>query len=191
MNNAFKYEVETPRLEPAVTLATVKTWLKVTTTSEDAIINTLIDAATTEFERYTNLILVTTEFKTYRNSSFCFELRRGNFQSLTTVKYLLDSVWTTFDFAANLVQTQQQPYALYVSKENSSDPIPDNQPANVEIVFKAGYGDSESDVPGSIQLLLMQMIAFFYENRGDCSAEALPEMIKNSLNNYKLRSIGG
>lgn len=200
---AYEYIVTTPRLAPALDIDEAKVYLKVTNTVEDTLIAMLIEAVADLFEDCTNLILVTTAFQTFRDAGsdlglnygrttggFNFELRRGNFQSLTAVNFLLDGTFTAYDFAANLTQTRRQPYACFVPKVNVATPLPDANPANVRIDFLAGFGDSDSDIPAGIQMLLQQMLMFFYQNRGDCSKEALPEMIVSQLDKYRLRSIG-
>lgn len=47
------------------------------------------------------------------------------------------------------------------------------QTANGYIVeYIAGYGDNPSDVPESLRLGLMSLVAYMYSNRGDCSGAA-------------------
>jgi uncharacterized phiE125 gp8 family phage protein len=188
---AKEYQISTPRAELPVSLATAKSFMKVSSNSEDTLITMLIGAATNMFERFTNRVVITTSFTTYRTDDFCFELRRGDFQSLTSVEYLVEGTLTAYDFAAKLVQTQRQPYALFVPKNSGTDPIPDDHEANIKIVFVAGMADDEDGTPADVKLIILQLVAFLYENRADCSEEKIPDMLKEQMEIFKLRSLGG
>lgn len=50
------------------------------------------------------------------------------------------------------------------------------QPATIEIVFTAGYGDSLDDVPAPILQAIRELVAHFYENRAAVERTAFAEV---------------
>jgi len=184
---AWEYEKLTDNsAELPVDLDEVKTYMRVTGTAEDALITDLIKEAEDWFERYTNVTLLTTQFKTFRDSFDNFlELRRSPFASLDTVKFLKDGTLTAFDLT-KIITTRQQPYRVIALKENQVFPLDeDNQPSAVEIEFTVGFGDTEADIPIGIKSILKRLTLFYFENRGDCDDGDIPQQIITRANQYK------
>lgn len=169
-----------------VDLAETKLFMKVTGSSEDALITSLLKDAEDWFERFTNVTLLTTQFKTFRDDFSNFlELRRNPFVSLDSVKFLKDGVLTTFDLA-NIVTTRTQPYRVIALKENKVFPqSEDLQPSAVEIEFTAGFGATEAAIPIGIKAILKRLTLFYFENRGDCGDDDIPKQIISRAAQFK------
>lgn len=175
------YQVVTPPPTGvyAVPLPLVKEYLKIdaTNTADDLFLTLAIEVATKIFEEYTNYILINTVFRTFADFFYPqYVLRRIPFvptginQGLTAFEYLVNSVWTAVA-NTNFYTTQEQYYSLVVF--NSYEDIPrdkDDRRQSIRIDFTAGYGVDDSFVPADIKLGLLQLIAYFNENRGDCDA---------------------
>ena len=59
--------------------------------------------------------------------------------------------------------------------------------AAVEIIYKAGYGDTGSNVPQPIKTAILIHVASMYEQRGQCDdAMDLPPGAKQLLNQYRI-----
>ena len=193
MLGAFEYELTQDRQALPISLADAKSFLKITSTAEDAIITTMIGAAADFFEDFTNKILITKQFRTYRDYYHCdgIELRRGNFQSIEDVSLLNNGTWSAYDFAANLTERQRQPYGWFILKNGAASLSTNASAAGIRIDFKAGWGDASSDLPADVILLLLQLTAFMYENRGDCAAETLPGMVLTGLKKHRIYDLNG
>lgn len=185
----YVYDIIEAPVNLALDLAEVKLFLKIDDTSEDSLLTMLIKAASNEFENFTNRILITTKFRTYRDNFCQFELRKGNFQELTLMEYFSNDAWNTYDYVNNLAEIQRAPYAQFKEKDDVAANIVLDEPSQVKIEFTAGYGDDSTDIPAEIQLILMELVLFLYANRGDCADEDYPNFLKSKMDRYKLRSI--
>ena len=114
------YQLITPAAELAVSLTNVKAWLKIPSTlsADDTLLTYLIKAATGYFEKITGRDLITKTYKTYLDSFPIINglsyysgvssllpqyrdngiiLRRTPLGAITSIKYYLDGVLTTWD----------------------------------------------------------------------------------------------
>ena len=98
-------------------------------------------------------------------------LPKPRLQSVVHVKTFDDSdVATVFAASNYFVDTASEPGRLVLRKSVSAPTI--TRTANgLEIQFKAGYGDNPGDVEQGIRDGILQLVAFMYENRGDCPPE--------------------
>lgn len=190
------YIVVTPPAELAVSLALAKEYLKldVTDTSQDTYLTILIRAVTNTIENYIGRTLINTEFKTYRE---CFAnpflIKRSKLQSVTFIKYYTDSVLTTVG-SDIYYMTDETEFASIILAEDQSWPSDvDNRTQPIVIQFVAGYGTTQASIPSDLQIALLSAIAYFYENRGDCTdgcalidAAFLPKGIQQALHFFKI-----
>jgi uncharacterized phiE125 gp8 family phage protein len=155
-------------------LATLKSYLKIDTNDDDAILTFLIRAATEFIESYTKRVLITTEFLTYRDCFYAdgccgILLKRSPFDTLTLFTYLntnnvetvvpIDTYFTTDDIDySKILELPDKTFPTDVLKRVQV----------IRIQFTAGYGVDESYVPVDLQVAMMQIIADLYSNRGDC-----------------------
>jgi uncharacterized phiE125 gp8 family phage protein len=167
-----------PAAEP-VTLAEAKAHLKVDTTDDDALIGTLISAARSKAEWNTGRALITQGWTLAADgwpSDGVFEIPFPPLQSVVSVTaYALDDAAAILDPATYQVDTVSSPARLAL-KANASSPVNLRAQNAVEIVFTAGYGDGESDVPALIREAILEIVADLYVNRGDTDEIPLAAM---------------
>ena len=150
-----------------VSLAVMKSYLKITTTSDDALIQSMIDASTEQGEKYTGRDfrpitwdLLLDEF-TNR-----IALMRDPVATITTVERLVSDVFvavaSTVFYLKKLVQSSE----ILLNEDQEWPDDADNREQVVKIRFVTeGYRCQESIIE-AIQI----MVAFWYRNRGDCSS---------------------
>ena len=172
---AYTYNVSTPPAERPLTLTQVKNHLKISLldTSQDDYLYLLIDSAALYFEKYTNRILINTGFTTFRDDfHHCFlELRRSKVQTVDSIEYLKDSVFTLIDPSVYYF-TDVNDYSEIFLNENECWPTDiDCVKQAVRIIFVAGFGPDETFIPADIKVGLLNHIANTYSNRGDCGCD--------------------
>ena len=163
-------QLTTPPATEPVTLDEAKAHLKVDTTDDDTLIGTLISAARSKAEWNTGRAFITQGW-TFAADGWpadnVFELPFPPMQSVTSVTaYALDDTATVLDPSAYQVDMVSAPARLTL-KAAASPPVNLRGLNAVEIVFTAGYGDSESDVPALIREAILEIVADMYVNRGD------------------------
>jgi uncharacterized phiE125 gp8 family phage protein len=140
----MKATIVTPPTGYPVTLAEMKTHLRVDTTSEDGFINSLVMQATNQVENILNRKLVTQTWKYFLDAwpdGNSFELPFGKLQSVTSVKYK-DSAATEYTMASGdyIVDTDSDPGRV-VLDYGVSWPSETLLPSNpIYIQFVCGYG---------------------------------------------------
>ena len=169
---AWPYIVTVEPSTTPLTLAETKSYLKDPPDADDILVTCLIETVTEYAELYMKRDLITRTYKTFRDDfSDCLELRRSPSQSVTSVKYFLDSVLTTVSTDIYFL-TQETAFSKLALKLNQVWPTDeDNIEQAVEIIFKSGFGDTETTIPEDIRTALLQHVAALYENRGDCSCD--------------------
>ena len=202
----YGYNVETAPVKLPLTLAETRLHLRLPVGSEEDYLTLLVDSARDFFERHTNRILINTSLKAFldqfpatpyffNGNCVCEEngllIKRATVSSITTIKYYIDDVlttWTNTNYSLQNVQT----FPLVLLTEDSSYPTTDSKNQAVEIIFVAGYGANETDIPSDIRLALLNHVAFLYENRGDCGDDGgnLPCIVKKTYEKYRIRSLG-
>lgn len=177
-----------PTAEP-VTLAEVKARLRLTDTTDDALITTQITAAREYAEKMTRRSL---NYKTY--SAFfdgfpdCGKPIRVPVPpliALTAVKYLDSTLtWQTWDPSEYYVAALQVP-ALIVPTPANIYPCPADVPGSVEVDFTAGYGYPGQTTPTVIppgptcpehlKEGIRQLAVYIYEHPSVITSEGLKE----------------
>jgi len=196
---ADSYIVVTPPVELAISLALVKEHLKLDPddTSQDTYLTLLIRAVTNTIEKYTGRTLINTEFKTYRECfTDSFLIKRSKLQSITFIKYYTDSVLTTVDSDIYYISDETDFASIFLVDGEAWPSDVDTRVQPIVIQFIAGYGTVQADIPYDLQIVLLDAIAYFYENRGDCSdgcslvdAAFLPKGIQQALHFFKIMQI--
>jgi hypothetical protein len=191
---AWSYLLETGPATLAVPLAEVKTWLKVSGSTLDDEITALIESATLTGERITKRDFINKTYKTFRDNFSDYpsaygnysalipatqrpstlgeiELKRSKLQSVTSVKYLKSDVLTTVATSVYYA-TEEIDFSSLALVDGQAWPTDvDNRKQAVEIIFVAGYGDADTDVPSDIRLAIKKHVASAFVNRGDCDDE--------------------
>lgn len=172
MAKAFPYIVTVePSVDP-LTLTEAKTYLRVSGTVDDALITMLIKAATAYAERHMKRDLITRTYKTLRDSfSDCLTLRRSPAQSIVSIKHTVGGVQETVSSSVYFLTIDNAFPSVELQDGQAFPTTTDNVPQSVEIIFKAGFGDAETDVPDDIRTALLQHVAALYSNRGDCTVD--------------------
>jgi len=148
-----------------ISLADTKAYLRVTSTADDALITELIKAAITDAEKTMRRDILTTTYENFRDSFHQdLTLRRGKFQSLTSVEFLKDGTYTTLATTEYTVNTG----GIFGEICEIDVPDSDRDCNDVRITFKTGFGDAKESVPSDIKLALKLLVSFWYSNRGDC-----------------------
>ena len=183
-SKAFAYEVTVAPAEKALELTTVKEYLKIpaSVTNHDAILNLMIDIVTQIAEDFTKRDFINRTSTTYRDfflrrSNRGFLIRRSKLTTVNSIKYFIDDVLTTFDSNKFFI-TKANDYSTIMLKSGEDWPSDTDERADaIEIEFISGFGATASNIPEDLRGAMLQHIAAFFENRGDCSNGAC----KNAL----------
>lgn len=200
LSKTYTYDVVTPPTELPISLALVKQHLRLdpTDTSQDDYLTLLIKSSSGFFEKYTNRILINTQFETFFDYFVrSFELARSKLVSLDSFTYLVGGVQTAV-VPAIYYNTFERNYSRIIINEWSDFPTnKDDQFQSIQVQFTAGFGATSDDMPDDIQLALLNHVAAMYESRGDCdlcdcsNLQALPVATRNTYNQYQIATLYG
>lgn len=147
-----------PAVEP-VSLADVKTYLRIDHTDDDSFLNDLIEAARDAAETYLRRSLITqTWVLTYdENIPFHVDLPHGPVQSITSVVAEAEDTSTVSvnSAAYKLLANDVLRVEGYVSSHK------------IHVTYVAGYGDAASDVPAPIRQGIIHHVGMIVERRED------------------------
>jgi uncharacterized phiE125 gp8 family phage protein len=155
-----------------VTLAQAKADLREDRDIEDALIESLIMAATDFMEAPSGVIGKAFITQTWKLSVPCAD-RLGRIELPITPAQSIDSI-TYFDGAGN-EQTAtvsdfnfygEEDWAYLMPKTGKAWPALTDQIDAITITYKAGFGDSDSDIPMSINRAIRMLVVHWFENRG-------------------------
>jgi len=190
LNESSTYIQTAKSANAVVTLAEVKAYLKITTATQDALIQTFIDAAVSFAEKCMSRDILTTTYQNYRESFFSdLTLKRGAFQSLVSIEILIDSV---YEVLAATEYTVKIGGIFGVICEVTEPSNVDCDCNAIRITFKTGFGDDETSVPADIKIAIMQIVMFLDQNRGDCSCsdETIPPAARTIFEKYRIINTG-
>lgn len=191
-----EYIIITPPTEPALVLATLKSWLRMdpNDTTEDSILNLLISQAVGAFEAISHRTLMNTGFETFRSCWLqCYELRRSKLVSIDEVSYNDAEELPVIVDPSNYSICKDPAYSKLLFTSLFTFPEKSDLCDSIQIKFTAGLAATTGDVPADIQMALMQYIMFLYENRGDCACSdftAIPTSSKRVFKYYQIVEIG-
>ncbi len=190
------YALITDAIKKPITLEEVKRYSKIDDDDLDNDLCLFINTAITKAEQITGRDLLT---KTYKGYLECFpsdsqgiQIQRSKLQSIISIQYLVDNVFTTFD-SSNYYITDKQEFAeiwLFDDKTYPID-IDVNRRQAIEITFISGYGPNPCDVPLDLKNAMLAHVNLLNKNRGDCADEGsiskyitqlyLPYIISNKM----------
>jgi uncharacterized phiE125 gp8 family phage protein len=164
------YILITDAAEEPVTLAEVKTALRIDGTDYDAILTPLIKTARQIGEKITGRDFVNKTWKLYLDQFPCdqIEVKKSKLQSITSISYYISDVLTLLSSTV-YYKTEDSNYSSIYLVEGQSYPSTDSRKQAVEILFVSGYGPSAADVPQAIKTALISMITVLFESAGDCA----------------------
>lgn len=156
--------VNGPAIEP-VGLDAMKSYLRVTDDSEDALVAAMISAARATVEAITGLALISQQWRVSIDAWPLADLLRPLLRPLRQI----DSARLV---AADGTATELE--AADFRLEPGCDAIrplgarPEIAAGGwLEIVFTAGYGDASTDVPPPLRLAMQTLAASWFDRRGD------------------------
>jgi len=207
-----------PAVEP-VSLAEVKTSLRITDTADDAFISQLIEDARVWCENYTGRKFITQEITSYldgfrgsigsgwwsgvrtgaRATVYGEEwtyLEFGPAQSITSVATIgtdnQETAYSNTNYYLDNFDNDMRP--RMVLNVGSTITATDLRPSNsVKVVYVAGYGDAASNVPAALRRAIILMTSKLYETRGDCESDACAESCgaNKLIEQYRMIGIDG
>jgi len=186
-----------------VSLADMKTFLKLVSSSEDTLIQSLIDSATEFGEKYTGREfranqwkLLLDSFSDFRNSSQRFtlehhlitdsfeteriELRRDPVDVIDNITHLVDGAPVTVTNTDYYLKklTQSSEVLLFEDKDWPTDT--DNREQAIEVTFTTMAYRCLNEIINAIKLHVSNL----YTNRGDCSDSEDASMVSGSVSIY-------
>jgi len=181
MPEPLRLTLTAPPSVEAVTLAEAKAFLRVDISDDDALIAALVAAARGACERFTGRSLVTQTWTLFRDDwpGSVIEIPRPPLLSIVHVKTYDDTDTATVWPASNyLVDTASEPGRL-IARTGAALPEATRAAAGIEIRFVAGYAPDESvspsdlvgNIPGDLLEGIRRLVAYLYENRGECGAD--------------------
>lgn len=215
--------VTPPAVEP-VLLADAKQQARIDTTADDTLVTSLIIGARQWCEKYTARAFVTQTWQltldlwpgasekwwdgmrqgpvTGLDDVNYISLPRAPFQSVTSVQYFDNSDnATVWDSSNYFVDTIRDPGRIAL-RAGAVWPVPSRLTNGILITYVSGYGNDGTAVPEVIKTAIRQLVAHWYEHRGDAAAAAssrgsiiapavpVPLVIQALLDPYRIRYSG-
>lgn len=216
MARAYTYKVVTAPANLAVELATAKSHLKVSGSSEDALITLYLEAAIDYCEKITRRDLISRTYETFRDffpapvqnegyyqfgeipsigsglssagDNIGFEIRKSPLQSITSIEYYSGGVLATVDPAV-YYNTIEEDYSEILTLEGKDWPTDiDQRLQAVKITFIAGFGANESAIPQGYRTAILHHVAALYSNRGDCDNSSCAATVPSSAKSFYLQN---
>ena len=205
-----------PAAEP-VALSDVKLHARIDTSADDSLISNLITGARQWAENYTGRALINQTWQMAldlwpaASEEWWDGMREGPISALdrvnyiafphpplvsvTSVQYFDDSdTATTWPATNYFVDTVRQPGRLAL-RLGATWPIPTRSANGIVITYIAGYGSDGTNVPEPIKTAIRQLVAHWYEHRGEVEAITgqrnavnVPMVITALLDPYRLRN---
>ena len=220
MNSQPRYQslklVTAPAALP-VAVADVKTYLRINTSDDDAMLSGFIEAATDIVEKYTGRRLITQTWAQFmdafpQNSRIdalpdgvtegaiseyvygadSFELLLFPVQSITHLK-TYDPANTAYTMSSSdyFLDTASEPCRLALANDASWPTTLLRAIKGIEVQFVVGYGASGSAVPFGLKQAIMEIVGKFYSSRGCSDSEnAMPATALALLQSYRVMRIG-
>jgi len=178
------FEIVTNEGPYPLELSEVKNYLRVDNSVDDGLIQGMIDAAIDFGEKYCNREFSIKTFDGYFSDPYCVYLKKSPVQSVTSVQYSKDGVFTAF---TDFERVKRSSYD-YIRMKSIPD-IDIDVTYGFKVQFVAGYPETP---PAGLKNAILAHIGFMYENRGDVIAEggiSLPPEVKQMYHRY--RNIAG
>jgi uncharacterized phiE125 gp8 family phage protein len=152
--------------EQVVTLAEAKLHLRVSSTDDDALIDSYIDAATSWAQKYQGRKYLTATCVDYLDKwPAVIRPRWCPLIAVTSIQYVDESgVTQTWSDAEYDVDTDTQPGRI-VPAYDESYPSIRGDINGIVVTYTAGYGSDEDDVPQEIRTAILMIVAQWYSHR--------------------------
>ena len=180
------YTTTTAPADEPLTVAEVKTYLKVDSSAEDTLLAVLIQAARESVEKYCRIAVIEQEITEYYPRFLFYGLRLSvsPLVSVDEVTYI-DAGGTeqTLLPAVYGVYPEIKPPMVFLTY-GQTFPTTRSQPNAVKVVYTAGYEDADA-VPAAIRQAMYLMIADWYDNRSD-NVRTMTTASQILLNQYRV-----
>ncbi|PHR59345.1 MAG: hypothetical protein COA43_09425 [Robiginitomaculum sp.] len=179
-------ELAPPNIEP-IDLAYAKQFLRVDGDDENTLITSFITLARSQVENIIGRTLITRAYKYSGDlpNSTCLHLPRPPLLAVTSI--------TLFDAAEQSAVIAPQQYTVNIRRDpgdvklNTGSSWADflTNPAQIEIQFSAGYGESADDIPLPIKQAILLLLAQHFEYRDHADHPSIPMMVDALLMPYR------
>ena len=175
------YKVTTAPTSEPISTADAKTYLNVSTSLHNTLIDNLVSAARIQYEFYTGTAVITQSItQTWDLTPGCAEFELAiNPVTAAVVSYkdanVSYQVWSSANYTLDTIS----PLARVVKLATASWPTTGDFIAKWKVVYDAGYA-SAAAVPEDVISSILLMVGFLYENREDIPI--------NDTTNHKIRS---
>lgn len=177
------YTVTADATAEPVTVAELRTWLRLDDTSQDTMLNGMISAARIIVEQQTHRSLVQRTLKQSLSDfpdNGCIELLFPPLASVTSVAYWdTDGTEQTIDSSNYIVDTNKR-VGMIQEADGYTWPIPYERSDAVNVTYVAGYSADASEVPEAAKILVKMLAADMYEH-----SEVQSELRLQGNNMYK------
>lgn len=181
-----------PALEP-LTVAEAKSYLRVETDDDDAVIASLIAAARSHVEAITRRALIAQTWRTVLDGwppDGRLRLRMGPLRALIAARVFdANGNASTIDTATFVLDTA----AGVVAAPAWALPQPGRAVAGIELDIQLGYGTAAADVPDALRHAIRVLVAHWYDNRGQVaigqSVPMIPPTVTAILNSFRVLSL--
>ena len=193
--------VSTSATTQPVTLDDVKLHLNISSTLDDATINSEIAAATQFAENQTNRRFIT-ETRVLKMNGFedpryvhdrVIHVPKSPLASVSSVVYeATDGTTTTLGTTAYGVSTGDIPGRVF-EKYNEVWPVPRDVPNSVTVTYTCGYGSTQSAVPENVKQAIRLTVGHLYRNReavSDVKLTNVPMSVEALLSNEMVPDYG-
>jgi uncharacterized phiE125 gp8 family phage protein len=184
--------VDGPQLEP-VSLVEAKGWLRVEGSDEDSLIQALIIAARLTVESEIGLVLLAQNWRIIGDQwppSETLPVRIGRVISVAGGR--------VFPAAGAPQLLAAAEFEIVKGQEHDSirpllRPAPGRRRGGIEIDVRLGFGEFASQVPEPLRLAVRQLVAYWFENRGDAAIveRGLPGQVRTMLKPFRSLRLGG
>ena len=183
---------DTLAVNPLFTTAEAKDFLKVDTTADDTLIDSLIKAATQSCQIFTNRYFLSTIVTQYSDKwDGIYTLYKSPVFGINHIKYF-DSNDTEQTLASSnyILDNVSQPARIGIAVNGTLPDLADRINA-VHVEYKVGYGTTSDFVPEGIKQAVLITIGNWYENRQTVitgrTATELPLSSQYLLEQYKIQ----
>jgi uncharacterized phiE125 gp8 family phage protein len=165
-------ELLTPPVSEPVTLAEAKAHLRVEHSADDGLLGGMIAAARLVIEQQTGRALLPQSWRLWCDAwpaADLLVLPKPPLRSVSAILlYGADDASTVWPSAAYRVESAAQPGQIQL-REGQSWPSLSRMRSGLSVSFVAGYADAAA-VPETLKLAIKQLVAHWYEQRGEATA---------------------
>lgn len=184
------FSLLTPPATEPVSVAEAKAHARIDTDADDALVANLITAARQWAEAYAGRAFITQTWKLALDgppSERAIALPRAPLQSIVSVQTFDDAdAGSTWEAANYFVDSLSEPGRL-VLRAGACWPFPTREANGLVVTYTCGFGDSAENVPEPIKAAIKELVAAWYEDRGDETARKAASNAEALLAPFRVR----